>query len=214
MYQEKPTYRSEVIAALRILGGQGHLKDIYDVIIERNKLEAINTKKHWRGDVRANLQRYSSDSKNYLGKEDIFYSVGGLGGGIWGIRDLDVLYAPETFDFISDGEYKNVNQREFAEGMQKQIVVNSYERNTSLRRECIKLYGTDCKICTFNFEKHYGIRGKGFIEIHHLVPLSEIKQDYFATPDDLLPLCSNCHSIIHRFKPFLTVEEMKNICNF
>ena len=214
MYQEKPTYRSEIIAALRILGGQGHLEDIYKVIAERNKLNAITTRKHWHGDVRANLQRYSSDSKNYLGKENIFYSVEGLGGGIWGIRDINMLDAPETYDFIADGEYKNTVQKTFVEGMKKQITVNSYERNLSLRQECIKLYGTDCKICTFNFEKYYGIRGRGFIEIHHLIPISDIKQNYSVSPNDLCPVCSNCHSIIHRFKPFLTIEEMKNICNF
>lgn len=214
MYKEKVTYRSEIIAALRILGGQGALKDIYKAIEDRNQLPGLNTNENWQNTVRANLQRYSSNSKNYQGKEDLFFSVEGLLSGIWGIRDDSMLDMPDTFDFFADGECKDADtERVFKEGTQKLIVVNAYERNKTLRRSSIEIYGVDCQICEFNFEKCYGIRGRGFIEIHHIVPLSEIKQIYIITPEDLLPVCSNCHSIVHRFKPFLTVSEMKNLYN-
>jgi len=204
-YIEKPSYRSEVIAALRMLGGQGTLKDIYNAIIERDKLPAIATNPNWQAQVRKQLQRDSSDSKLNESGKDLFYSVNGLYGGIWGIRDNSILDTEETYDFIAKGEFQDSPT---IEGIQKTVTVNIFERNRLLRKQCINIYGTNCVICDFNFAYKYGIRGDGFIEVHHIVPLSEIRHSYIANPTDLRPVCSNCHSIIHRFKPFLTISEM------
>jgi predicted HNH restriction endonuclease len=208
-YNEKPTYRSEIISSLRTLGGQATLSDIYKVIEKRNILPAVKTNPNWKANVRWQLQNDSSDSnaKTKSGK-DLFYSVEGIKGGIWGIRDFSVLNTDDTYDFIANGEFQN---EILVEGSQKTIAVNIYERNKTLRRECIDIYGLNCVICEFNFADKYGFRGNGFIEVHHLVPLSAIRQSYIANPKDLRPVCSNCHSIIHRFKPFLTIDEMNDL---
>jgi 5-methylcytosine-specific restriction protein A len=68
-----------------------------------------------------------------------------------------------------------------------------------------------CCICGFDFELAYGERGKGFIEIHHTKPLSEVDEEIFINPEtDLVPVCSNCHRMIHRRKDdILSVEEIK-----
>ena len=195
MYKEKTTYRSEIIAALKILGGQGHWKSICDVIKERDLLPSIRTNQDWESNVRAELQRHSSDTDSYRGGKDIFFSAQGIGHGIWGIKDTDLLNTDDLFDYMNNGEYTST---EYVEGAQKTIMVNTFERNPSLRKESIKIHGVDCKICAFNFERHYGIRGKDFIEIHHIVPISHMKRNYSITPYDLLPVCSNCHSIIQR----------------
>ena len=51
---------------------------------------------------------------------------------------------------------------------------------------------------------------KGFIHIHHLIPLSGIKQDYRLNPEtDLIPVCPNCHAMLHRRDPPFTPEELK-----
>ncbi|MBQ2056059.1 MAG: HNH endonuclease, partial [Bacteroidaceae bacterium] len=51
----------------------------------------------------------------------------------------------------------------------------------------------------FDFEENYGELGKEFIEVHHIIPLSQIRREYIINPEkDLIPLCSNCHSMIHR----------------
>jgi len=58
-----------------------------------------------------------------------------------------------------------------------------------------------CEVCGFSFEKTYPESlGKGFIEAHHKVPLSEIDGVVRTTLDDLLLVCSNCHRMIHRSK--------------
>lgn len=85
------------------------------------------------------------------------------------------------------------------EGALKTVYVSRYERNPIARRRCIEAMGCSCSVCGFNFEEIYGSVGKGFIEVHHLIPLSEIKENYIVDPKrDLIPVCSNCHSMLHR----------------
>lgn len=95
----------------------------------------------------------------------------------------------------------------FKEGTIKQIMVNAYERNLIARKECLKYWGYSCQCCHFNFEKHYGEIGKNFIHVHHIKPLSEIKAEYVLNPiTDLIPVCANCHAMIHRKNPSYTIE--------
>lgn len=66
-----------------------------------------------------------------------------------------------------------------------------------------------CEICRFNFNAFYGILGEGFCEVHHRIPLSDVDSSRETRLEDLAILCSNCHRMIHRSVPFLTVEELK-----
>jgi len=96
------------------------------------------------------------------------------------------------------------------EGAKKQVFVNAYERNSTARKECINYYGAKCVICDFDFGLKYGLLGEGLIHVHHLVPLSEIGQEYKVDPvKDMRPVCPNCHAIIHRRSPPLKVDEVK-----
>lgn len=41
--------------------------------------------------------------------------------------------------------------------------------------------------------------GKDYIEVHHIKPISEIGSEYVVDPEkDLIPVCFNCHSMLHR----------------
>ncbi len=96
------------------------------------------------------------------------------------------------------------------EGAVCQVLVNAYERNPVARKKCIEYYGTSCYVCDFNFYKIFGELGEGFIHIHHLHPLSKIGQEYEVDPvRDLRPVCPNCHAMIHRHSPQLTIEQVK-----
>ncbi len=98
------------------------------------------------------------------------------------------------------------------EGAKKQITVNAYERNNQARQECIAHHGCRCSVCDFDFEKMYGNLGEGFIHVHHIKPLSKIGKSYKVDfKNDLVPVCPNCHSMIHRNKEALTVDELKQI---
>lgn len=90
------------------------------------------------------------------------------------------------------------------------MVVNCYERDRNARQKALEYHGYQCKVCGLDMSKVYGEIGKGFIHIHHLVPLSAIKEDYHLDPiDDLIPVCPNCHAMLHRHNPPLTPEELK-----
>ena len=84
------------------------------------------------------------------------------------------------------------------EGAAYQVSVNAYERNIEARRQCIEQHGTNCCVCGFNFGEFYGSTADGYIHVHHLRPLSEVKGEYVVDPiEDLRPVCPNCHAVIH-----------------
>lgn len=101
------------------------------------------------------------------------------------------------------------------EGQKKMIVVNSYERNAKARQKCVEYWGAKCDVCGLDFEKKYGDLGKGFVHVHHLTPLSEIGSNYKVHPVyDLRPVCPNCHAIIHKTNPPMTIEELRENLNY
>lgn len=100
----------------------------------------------------------------------------------------------------------------FTEGAKKQITVNAYERDPKARKECIAHHGAVCKCCGFDFERVYGEHGKGFIHVHHIKALHTVGEDYNVDPHtDLVPLCPNCHAMIHHGKKDLKVEGLRAV---
>lgn len=100
----------------------------------------------------------------------------------------------------------------FAEGSEKSILSKRYERNPLNRKLCLAAKGYDCAICGFNFEKHYGELGKGFIHVHHIVPVSQIGPGYIINPiRDLIPVCPNCHAMLHRSDPPISPNALQNV---
>ena len=103
-----------------------------------------------------------------------------------------------------------IDPGEYFEGATKQVFVATTERNTAAREECIRRHGLNCSVCSFNFEKRYGAIGKGFIHVHHLLPLSDINESYAVNPtEDLRPVCPNCHAMLHAGSEVLSIAELK-----
>lgn len=102
----------------------------------------------------------------------------------------------------------------YKEGKKSKSEVYLYQRSLSARKKCIEIYGCICSVCGFDFEKTYGLIGQGFIHIHHINQLSEIKNEYIIDPEkDLVPICPNCHSMLHKRNPSYTIEELKSLIN-
>ncbi|MEG3042365.1 MAG: HNH endonuclease [Clostridium sp.] len=49
------------------------------------------------------------------------------------------------------------------------------------------------------------------MEVHHIIPVSELKEDSKTNEQDIVLVCSNCHSILHRERPWLGINELKSI---
>ena len=98
------------------------------------------------------------------------------------------------------------------EGAVKRVDVNAYERNPDARRRCIETHNPICQACNFDFGAVYGEIGQGFIHVHHRVEISSVGESYQIDPiKDLVPVCPNCHAMLHTHRPALTVEELRAI---
>jgi hypothetical protein len=101
--------------------------------------------------------------------------------------------------------------QEFVEGIRTTVLVNRIERSGEARKACIDHHGSNCAVCGFSFEHRYGELGKGFIEVHHLQQLSfQVGKNSIDPVSDLLPVCSKCHSMMHRRTPPLTIAEIRS----
>ena len=105
----------------------------------------------------------------------------------------------------------------FPEGKLKEKLHLSRERNSELVRKAknvaLKRDGfLKCACCNFDFFATYGEVGKGFIEAHHTKPLSSLHEDGEETIiDDLVLVCSNCHRMLHRRRPWLEMDELSKL---
>ncbi|HEX9509369.1 MAG TPA: HNH endonuclease [Puia sp.] len=93
------------------------------------------------------------------------------------------------------------------------------ERNKEIvkrkKDQAILLHGKlTCEACIFVFEEFYGGIGKGFIECHHLTPLSKFKVETKTTLDDLGLVCSNCHRMLHKKIDTLSLQDLKTMIKY
>lgn len=127
--------------------------------------------------------------------------------------DLKVKeYSQIIKDIISIQESEKEYKISQTEGGRKIFTSRKYERSLHLRNKAVEIHGLKCKVCDFDFKEMYGDWGNGFIEVHHLQPLSKNKgKEVETNPElDLTVLCANCHRMVHRKKGFtLTIEELK-----
>ena len=65
-----------------------------------------------------------------------------------------------------------------------------------------------CEACGFDFKEVYGEFGDGFCEVHHLQPLAKADGVVKTELGDLAIVCSNCHRIIHRTDPMLSIANL------
>ena len=115
------------------------------------------------------------------------------------LREPPLIQSPEQ---VPSGEYR--------EGAVRQVLVNAYEGDRAARRACIEYHGLACAVCGLRLEERYGRLGAGFIHVHHVVPISGLGPDYkLDSIEDLRPVCPNCHAILHRQRPPLSIEELR-----
>jgi len=98
------------------------------------------------------------------------------------------------------------------EGSARELTSVSYERNPQARCICIQSKGYRCCVCNFDFEQVYGNLGCNYIQVHHITPISSSGTAHAVDPyTDLVPICANCHAMIHRRNPPLTIQELRGL---
>jgi len=68
-----------------------------------------------------------------------------------------------------------------------------------------------CEVCEFDFNDRYGDIGNDYIEGHHTKPISEMAENEKTKVEDIALVCANCHRMLHRKRPWLTIKELKKI---
>jgi len=125
-----------------------------------------------------------------------------------------INYVLKMATVLEDLEAEKAEEDTFySEGAVINFYGKRYERKPAIRQRAIEIHGTKCVACDFDFDKKYGAHGKDFIEVHHFKPLSSIGVEVEINPEeDLVPLCSNCHRMIHRKKDnVLSIEQLKEL---
>jgi 5-methylcytosine-specific restriction protein A len=121
-----------------------------------------------------------------------------------------------NLDIQKDFEANSVTAGEFPEGKIVERLHKARERNTMVVRLAKEYFKKQqgrlfCQVCGFDFEKVYGKIGKDFIEGHHTIPVSEMSHEHKTKVEDIALLCSNCHSMVHKRRPWLRMEDLKKI---
>ncbi|MCX5870944.1 MAG: HNH endonuclease [Deltaproteobacteria bacterium] len=124
--------------------------------------------------------------------------------------------AKELFSVIQDNRnysFTPIDKKKmqlFAEGKVKSVTYKTYDRSPVARQACIEHYGYNCSVCGYSFEEAFGVIGAHYIEVHHLNQIAHVGEEYLINPKtDLRPVCANCHRMLHKTRPPLSIEELK-----
>lgn len=167
------TWLEDVITAFKNLSGVSHYSDLYE---EVKRIRKKPLPKSWQAIIRRTIESHSSDSEAFLGREDLFYSVKGIGSGIWGLRNFN---KPKI---ASDIEEPTQPDR-------VETTVYRVLRDTSLARDLKLLYNHRCQICGDALEIS---NGEYYSEAHHIKPLGN-PHNGPDIAENIIILCPNHH---------------------
>lgn len=184
------TWAEDISKALEELGGIAPLNEIY------KKVEEIRPKPHPKdlgASVRGSIERNSSDSKVFNG-EDLFFSVHGIGGGIWGLRSFE-----KTTPLASDLEsYGNESPNRSSQETYRIL------RDTKLARQIKLLHKNKCQICNYSIKLP---NGDYYSEAHHIIPLGS-PHNGPDTAGNIIILCPNHHVMLDYFSTKLDIQNI------
>ena len=169
---------------------------------------------------------------NFRSLDPAFTSKGGKGldgaskldKAIWAEFDGKPLELAIAAEEIREGALANMSEDALDDVQSYQAKEGkvSYRYHRTLERDrkvvairktsALELHGRlECEGCGFDFAATYGARGHGFIEAHHTNPVHAMQEGDVTTPDDLALICSNCHRMIHKAKPWLSLVELRTL---
>lgn len=171
------TLLEDIVYALESMGGSGRLRDIYDVVEKRR----ANSTDSLPAMIRRTIQDHSSDSAGYKHRQDLFFSLEGLGGGVWGLRS-HLENSPKAVDL---GEGNAAPSR--AHQSTYRIL-----RDTAMARRLKVLHENCCQVCGKTIRLP---NGATYSEAHHVRPLGA-PHNGPDTPDNILIVCPNHHVML------------------
>lgn len=141
---------------------------------------------------------------------------------VWAVQDFHLFVYREVLGLydkeVTQDDIQDEHLYEKVEGKNVIAIHKRYERNSALIKKIkAKRLQDDpilqCEVCGFSFMETYGEIGKGFIEAHHLNPLSERDGEQITKKDEIALVCSNCHNMLHKGDPVFEIDELKKMLN-
>lgn len=112
----------------------------------------------------------------------------------------------------NDIQLDDEDESEFPEGRVLYRLHRQRERNTNLvKKKKQSAKALCCKVCGFDFLAVYGEIGRGYIECHHTLPISEYSSERKTRLEDLALVCANCHRMLHRRRPWLSIDALSTL---
>jgi hypothetical protein len=180
----------DIVSAFENLGGTAHYGDLYE---EVSRIRTSELPRSWQAIIRQSVESHSSHSRNFRGN-DLFYSVGGLGSGHWGLRGR-VLRTPRAADL---GEPQEARRRR----------VEEYRilRDTTLSKTIKAFHENQCQVCGVALSL---ADGSSYAEAHHIKPLGRP----YNGPDiegNILVLCPNHHALCDLGAIHIALEDLRS----
>jgi hypothetical protein len=191
-----------LVDAYNAIGGQAAYVDVYPIVEKLRKARNLSWTTEAKATIRRTVEDHASASANFRGRP-VFYSVSGLGTGVWGL--LPEYLPPMPTEPLS----ANSAYQEGIEGIFREYQYLRRSRNPRLIEERKRLDNFKCQACAVKIETG---PEKFVIDVHHLNPLSAEKDVVITSVNDLVCLCPNCHRIAHSNsnKP-LSIDQVKAV---
>lgn len=130
--------------------------------------------------------------------------------------DQLITFSAGFTDKQHQDDYNDGGDIEFPEGKEYEVKHKARERSKELVAKAKAQFKSKhgrlfCEACKFDFKAKYGSAGDGFIEVHHIIPVSELEPGAKTHIADLVLVCSNCHRILHRRRPWLTISALRKL---
>lgn len=187
------TWLEDIVSSFKNLGGIAHYSNLYKEI---QHVRAESFPQSFEAIIRRNIEEHSSDSNVYDKEyEDLFYSVNGIGKGIWGLREFRGK-APIASD---------ISEPERSEGKKSEIY--RILRDTQLIRKLKNLHSFECQICRETLLLRNGMR---YAEGHHIQPLGS-PHNGPDKEENILILCPNHHALCDARSIILEIKKLRII---
>ena len=105
---------------------------------------------------------------------------------------------------------ENINTKSIE---QKDVENKECTDKERIKKECIDYYGAICDICGFDYGYTYGEEYELEIEVHNIKGHTE-DDEISSNSDpikDLIPICRNCHHMLHKPNSSISVEDLRGM---
>ncbi|MBZ0148703.1 MAG: HNH endonuclease [Pseudorhodoplanes sp.] len=173
--------------ALLNLGGIAALPKLY---VEIGNLRNKPLSHTDQATVRKEIERHSSDSEVWQEKQGLFFSIRGVGRGVWGLRSA-IPASPVANDSAGSNDLPEGQKNP----TRKKTFIFRIIRDTEVTKALKKLHSHECQLCKTTITLG---DGSAYSEAHHIRPLGNPHRGP-DTPENIIVVCPNCHVLMDYF---------------